>query len=78
VNNNNTIQKAELLAVKEALEIEQKSVNLEIRTDSMYVVNIFTDSGLRDWKKKGVLHKKKNVELNTQIQELDSTKIRLR
>lgn len=42
---------------------------MEIRTDSMYVINIFTE-WFSEWKQKGILHKKKNVPLITSIQEL--------
>lgn len=66
----NTNNKAELLAVKEALLTASSAQNLEIRTDSMYAINVFT-MWLADWKTNpNKLKKKKNLELIDQIQSL--------
>jgi ribonuclease HI len=72
----NTNNKAELLAVKEALLTALSTQNLEIRTDSMYVINVFT-IWLADWKANpNKLKKKEKFENYQSDSKFDRSKKR--
>ena len=62
----------EMTAVLEALKALKNDCEVELYSDSAYVVNAFNDKWIDNWKKNGWINSKKEVVKNKELwQELD-------
>lgn len=71
---NTTNNKMELLAAIEALNLLKESCDVELYSDSAYLINCFQNGWLESWKKKNWVNSKrekvKNIELWMKLDEL--------
>jgi len=72
---NTTNNKMELMAAIEALKLLKMPCEVELYSDSAYLINCFNNNWLDGWKKKGWINSKrekvKNIELWQQLDELN-------
>jgi len=70
--NNTTNNKMELMAVIEALKLLKVPCEVDLYSDSAYLINCFNNNWLEGWKKKGWVNSKKEKVKNIELwQELD-------
>lgn len=72
---NTTNNKMELMAAIEALKMLKMPCEVELYSDSAYLINCFNNNWLEGWKKKGWINSKreqvKNIELWKELDELN-------
>ena len=74
---NTTNNKMELMAAIEALNLLKEPCEVELYSDSAYLINCFQNGWLESWKKKNWMNSKrekvKNIDLWMQLDELSKT-----
>ena len=72
---NTTNNKMELMAAIEALKLLKMPCEVDLYSDSAYLINCFNNNWLEGWKKKGWVNSKKekvkNIELWQELDELN-------